>query len=85
MLKRHVSCEIENLLEVHICKLRVMLQVMVNHLEMIVAPSAMDKLKNLAKPPPPPPTVVLGPGDTQNASPLEVRRSGTPDKAGRVW
>ncbi|CAM9676226.1 unnamed protein product, partial [Laminaria digitata] len=48
-------------------------QVMINHLEMIVAPSAMDKLKNLAKPPPPPPTVVFGPGDTQNASPLEEK------------
>ena len=58
---------------------------MVNHLETIVAPSAIQKLKKLAEPPPPPPpAVAFGPGDAHKSSPLEVRRrGGAPEQVGR--
>lgn len=45
-------------------------QVMVNHLEAIIAPSAIHKLSALARPPPPPPVHGRKPGDGTGLSPV---------------
>lgn len=56
---------------------------MVNHLETIAVPSAIHKLRVLAKPSPPPPTPMYGwkPGDERDPSPVGLPHSsglGTP-------
>ncbi|CAM9181313.1 unnamed protein product, partial [Ectocarpus fasciculatus] len=64
-------------------KTEAQVQVMVNHLETIAVPSAIHKLRVLAKPTPPPPTPMYGwkPGDERDPSPVGLPHSsglGTP-------